>query len=174
MIVSLVIAVSENGVIGKDNQLPWHLPADLRFFKQLTTGHSIIMGRKTFESIGRPLPNRRNIVVSRNEDFNAEGIEVFNTLGDALKACRSEEEVFVIGGGTIYAKTLDLDVVDKIYMTIVHANFEGDTFFAIPGNKTWLTDHSERHLADEKNAFDYSFVTKVRQREAPLQRIEGL
>jgi dihydrofolate reductase len=174
MIVSLVLAVSENGVIGKGNQLPWHLPADLRFFKQLTIGHTIIMGRKTYESIGKPLPNRRNIVVSRNPDFKADGIEVIDSLGDALKACIGEDEVFVIGGGTIYAKTLDLDIVDKIYMTVVHADFEGDTFFELPGNKTWLTDHSERHAADEKNAYDYSFITKVRQREAPLQRIDGL
>ena len=171
MIVSLVLAVSENGIIGKDNQLPWNLPADLRHFKNLTTGHTIIMGRKTFESIGKPLPNRRNIIVSRNSDFKAEGTEVINNLGDALKACIGEDEVFVIGGGTIYTKTLELDIVDKIYMTIVHADFEGDTRFEMPGNKTWLTDNSERHAADEKNPYPYSFVTKVRQREAPLQRV---
>ncbi len=171
MIVSLVLAVSENGVIGKDNQLPWHLPADLRHFKRLTSGHTIIMGRKTYESIGKPLPKRRNIVVSRNTEFAAEGIEVFNSLGDALKACIGEDEVFVIGGATIYTKTLELDVVDKIYMTIVHAEFEGDTRFEMPGNKTWLTDNSERHPADEKNPHSYSFITKIRQREAPLQRV---
>ena len=137
MIVSAVVAVSENGVIGKDNQLPWRLPADLRYFKQLTTGHTVIMGRKTFESIGKPLPNRRNIVISRNLDFKADGIEVISNFGDALKACIGEDEVFIIGG------------------------------------ENWLIDHSERHPADEKNAYAFSFVTKVRQREAPLQRASG-
>jgi dihydrofolate reductase len=171
MIVSLVVAVSENGIIGKDNKLPWKLPSDLRFFKQLTTGHTVIMGRKTYESIGRPLPNRRNIVLSGNPDFQANGAEVYQTIGEALKACIGEDEVFVIGGATIYTKAFELDIVDRIYMTIVHADFEGDTYFEIPGGKAWLIDHNERHAADEKNAWAYSFVTKVRQREAPLQTV---
>ena len=173
MIVSLVLAVSENGVIGKDNQLPWHLPADMKFFKQLTTGHTVIMGRKTYDSIGRPLPNRRNVVISRKVDFTLAGVEVFESLGGALKSCIGEDEVFVIGGGTIYAKALDLDVVDRIYMTIVHADFEGDTRFEVPIAKHWLTDHLERHPADEKNPYPYSFVTKTRQHEAPLQHATG-
>lgn len=173
MIVSAVVAVSENGVIGKENQLPWRLPADLRYFKQLTTGHTVIMGRKTYESIGKPLPNRRNIVISRNLDFKADGNEVISNFGDALKACIGEDEVFIIGGATIYEKAFDLDVVDRIYMTIVHAEFDGDTRFEIPGGKNWLIDHSERHPADEKNAYAHSFITKVRQREAPLQRASG-
>jgi dihydrofolate reductase len=171
MIVSLVVAVSENGVIGKENQLPWRLPSDLRFFKQLTTGHVVIMGRKTFESIGKPLPNRRNLVISRNVDFGAEGVEVFQNIGDALKSCLGEDEVFIIGGATIYTKAFDLDLVDRIYMTVVHAEFDGDTHFQIPGGKSWLIDHSERHPADEKNPYAHTFITKVRQREAPLQRI---
>jgi dihydrofolate reductase len=173
MIVSLVLAVSDNGVIGRDNQLPWHLPADLKFFKQLTTGHTVIMGRKTYDSIGRPLPNRRNIVVSRKEGFEIPGVEVINSLGGALKACIGEDEVFIIGGATIYAKALDLDIVDRIYLTMVHADFEGDTHFEVPMTKHWLTDHIERHAADEKNPFSYSFVTKTRQREAPLQHATG-
>ena len=173
MIVSLVLAVSENGVIGRDNQLPWHLPADLRFFKQLTTGHTVIMGRKTYDSIGKPLPNRRNVVVSRKVGYAIDGVEVFESLGAALKACIGEDEVFIIGGGTIYAKALDLDIVDRIYMTLVHADFEGDTKFEVPIAKHWLTDHVERHGADEKNAYAYSFITKTRQREAPLQHATG-
>lgn len=171
MIVSLVVAVSENGIIGKDNELPWRLPSDLKFFKQLTTGNSVIMGRKTFESIGKPLPNRRNIVISRNAAFQASGIEVFSDFGHALKACMHEEHVFIIGGASVYKKAFDLDVVDRIYMTIVHADFEGDTHFEIPEGKSWLIDHSERHSADDKNAYSHTFITKVRQREAPLQRI---
>jgi dihydrofolate reductase len=173
MIVSLVLAVAENGVIGRNNQLPWHLPADMKFFKQLTTGHTVIMGRKTYDSIGRPLPNRRNIVISRQEDISIPGVEVMSSLGAALKACMREDEVFIIGGGTIYAKALDLDVVDRIYMTIVHGDFEGDTKFEEPIAKHWLTDHVERHVADEKNQYAYSFVTKTRQREAPLQHASG-
>jgi dihydrofolate reductase len=173
MIVSLVLAVSENGVIGKENQLPWRLPADMKFFKQLTTGHTVIMGRKTYESIGRPLPNRRNMVVSRNEELSIPGVEVYDSLGGALKACIGEDEVFIIGGGAVYAKALDLDVVDRIYLTIVHADFEGDTHFEVPMGKHWLTDHVERHMADEKNPHNYSFVTKTRQREAPLQHATG-
>jgi dihydrofolate reductase len=173
MIVSLVLAVSDNGVIGRDNQLPWHLPADLRFFKQLTTGHTVIMGRKTYESIGRPLPNRRNIVVSRQEGMGIAGVEVYDSLGGALKACIGEDEVFIIGGATIYTKALDLDIVDRIYLTQVHADFEGDTLFEVPLTKNWLNDHIERHPADDKNPFAYSFVTKIRQREAPLQHATG-
>ena len=174
MIVSVVVAVSENGVIGKDNQLPWRLPSDLRYFKQLTTGHTVIMGRKTYQSIGKALPNRRNIVISRDLGFKGDGIEVVAHFGDALKACLGEDEVFIIGGASIYEKAFDLDVVDRIYMTIVHAEVDGDAHFQIPGGKSWLIDHSERHPADEKNQFAHTFITKVRQREAPLQRAAGM
>jgi dihydrofolate reductase len=173
MIVSLVLAVADNGIIGSNNQLPWHLPADLRFFKQLTSGHTVIMGRKTHESIGKPLPNRRNIVVSRQEGIDWAGVEVYNSLGSALKACIGEDEVFIIGGATIYAKALDLDIVDRIYLTQVHGDFEGDTSFEVPQAKHWLTDRMERHAADEKNVYPYTFVTKTRQREAPLQHATG-
>lgn len=157
MMVSLVLAVSENGVIGKDNDLPWRLPADLRFFKELTTGHSILMGRKTFDSIGRALPRRRNIVVSRNRDLALEGAEVFHGLGEALRACVGEEEVFVIGGATIYRQALELDVADRIYLTVVHGVFEGDTFFAVPEGPHWRVVSDVRHVADARNAWDYSF-----------------
>jgi dihydrofolate reductase len=168
MIVSLVLAVSENGVIGRDNQLPWHLPADLRHFKQLTTGHTVIMGRKTYESIGRPLPNRRNVVVSGSGMAQAEGLEVHDSLGEALKSCLGEDEVFIIGGGTIYAKALALDIVDRIHMTLVHADLDGDTHFERPQGKGWLTEQVERHEADEKNPFAYSFMVLSRKRESPF------
>lgn len=168
MRVSLVLAVAENGVIGKDNQLPWHLPADLKFFKQLTSGNTVIMGRKTYESIGRPLPNRRNLVVSRNEGFTAAGVEVYTSLGDALKSSLGEDEVFVIGGGTIYSKALELDVVERIYMTLVHADIDGDTHFHLPADKGWIVTSSDRHAADEKNAFDYSFLILERRLEMPI------
>lgn len=170
MIVSLVLAVSENGVIGKNNRLPWRLPADMRFFRQLTTGHTVIMGRKTFDSIGKPLKNRRNVVVSRNKELEIEGCEVLHSLGDALKSAIGEREVFIIGGETIYRKALELNIVDKIYLTKVHDDFEGDTFFNLPGEKDWVTESSERHAADEKNAHDYSFITLARKPVPAMHR----
>lgn len=162
MTVSLVLAASENGVIGKDNQLPWRLPADLRYFKRLTTGHSILMGRKTYDSIGKALPKRRNIVITRNPDLALPDAEVFLGLGEALKACVGEEEVFVIGGGTVYKKCLELNVVDRIYLTTVHGEFEGDTFFEVPEGPEWHRTSEVRHAADEKNAWDYSFAVLER------------
>jgi dihydrofolate reductase len=173
MICSVVVAVSENGVIGRDNQLPWRLPSDLGHFKRLTTGHTVVMGRKTYESIGKPLPHRRNIVVSRNAEFQAMGIEVVSSLGDALKACIGEAEVFVIGGASIYGEALAMEVVDRIYLTIVHADVEGDTRFEIPDGKHWRVTHSEYHPSDDRNAYAHTFLTKVRQREAPPQAATG-
>lgn len=169
MTVTMILAVAENGVIGKDNQLPWRLPADMRFFKATTTGHSIIMGRKTFDSLGRALPKRRNMVLTRDTEASFEGAEVFHSLGDAVKACVGEDEVFIIGGGMIYKKALELDMVDKIIMTRVHAEFEGDAYFEVPQGKEWLEVNREMHQADVKNAWNYSFVTLTRRRESPLE-----
>ena len=106
MILSIVVAMSENNAIGKDNKLLWHLPADLKHFKEITSGHTILMGRKTFDSIGRPLPNRRNIVITRNADLSLEGVEIYNGLEQALAACRNEAEVFLIGGAEIYRQAI--------------------------------------------------------------------
>ena len=159
MIVSIIVAMAENGVIGKDNDLPWRLPADLKHFKQTTTGHSIIMGRKTYESIGRPLPKRRNIVITRNAEWKAEGVEVANSLAAALEMCREEKEVFVIGGGSIYALAFEENLVDKAYVTLVHEEFEGDTYFELPDKAAWVVTEEELHQPDEKNAYSYSFIT---------------
>jgi dihydrofolate reductase len=174
MICSVVVAVSENGVIGRNNQLPWRLPSDLGHFKRLTTGHAVVMGRKTYESIGKPLPHRRNIVVSRNAEFQAMGVEVVSSLGDALKACIGEEEVFIIGGASIYGKAFALDIVDRIYLTIVHSDFEGDTHFEVPDGKHWLVIHSEHHPSDDRNAYAHTFLTKVRRPEAELHAATGI
>lgn len=126
--ISLIAAMSQNRVIGRNGQLPWRLPADLQHFKQLTTGHTLIMGRKTFESVGKALPNRTNLVLSRQPNYSAANIEVFTTLADALAAVNPDEvEVFVVGGGEIYAQALPL--ADRIYLTVVHQSFEGDAFF---------------------------------------------
>src|ERR1700759_5016996 len=126
MIVSAVVAISQNHVIGKDNKLLWYLPKDLKHFKEITSGHTIIMGRKTFDSVGKPLPNRRNIVVTRT-DITIPGAEVVKSIDDALDLCKGEDEVFIGGGAEIYK--LAMDKTDKIYLTIVHKMFEADTFF---------------------------------------------
>ncbi|HSI91251.1 MAG TPA: dihydrofolate reductase, partial [Adhaeribacter sp.] len=126
--IALVVAMAENRVIGKNNQLIWHLPADLKHFKNLTTGHPIIMGRKTFESIGKPLPNRTNIIVTRQEDFSAEGCLVAHSLNEALMMAQQlDSDIFVIGGAEIYRQAMFL--ADTIYLTEVHHSFDGDTFF---------------------------------------------
>ncbi|MBK8684989.1 MAG: dihydrofolate reductase [Bacteroidetes bacterium] len=156
MSISIIVAASENDVIGTNNTLPWHLPADLKYFKQLTTGHTIIMGRKTFDSIGRPLPNRRNIVISRNPLFKAEGIEIIHQLDDLQELISPDEESFIIGGDLIYQQSMDL--ADKIYLTRVHTTIQdGSAFFAKPNLNIWEKTSSEFHPADEKNPFDYTF-----------------
>ena len=134
MKVSLIVAVSENYVIGKDNDLIWHLPKDMRFFKETTTGHHVIMGRKNFESIPhkfRPLPNRTNIVITRQLDYKAEGCVVVNSIEEALKVAKrnGDDEAFIIGGGQIYKLAIDAGLVDRIYLTKVHHCFDGDTIF---------------------------------------------
>ncbi len=127
MIVSIIAAVASNGVVGRDGGLPWHLPADLRRFRELTTGHAVIMGRKTFESIGRPLPERRTIVISRSADFHAAGVTVANSLPAALALAAGEDEVFVCGGGEIYCQALPL--ADRIYLTRLDRPYDGDVRF---------------------------------------------
>lgn len=163
MIISLILAASENGVIGKDNQLPWRLPADLKHFKRVTLGHTVIMGRKTYDSIGKPLPQRRNIVITRNPEWKAEGIEVCHSLKSAIAACEGEEEVFVIGGATIYRQALEANLVHRIYLTRIHEDFDGDTFFKLPNADKWEEVVRETHQPDEKNKFVYSFMTLERR-----------
>ncbi|RII26405.1 MAG: dihydrofolate reductase [Geobacter sp.] len=127
MIVSLIAAMAENRVIGNKGTIPWHLPADLRHFRELTTGHPVIMGRTTFASIGHPLPDRRNLVLSRTPGFRAEGIEVLASLTEALAACVEEDEIFICGGEEVYKAALPL--TDRIYLTVIHQEYEGDRLF---------------------------------------------
>jgi len=157
MIVSQIVAISENNVIGKDNTLLWHLPNDLKYFKSKTSLHCVIMGRRTYQSIGKPLPNRTNIVVSANENMVADGCVLVKSIEDALIVARSnhELEAFVIGGGQIYEATLGL--AERIYITKVHASFEGDTFFPQLRETEWHCISTEVHLKDEKNHYDYDF-----------------
>lgn len=159
MIVSALVAAARNGVIGRDNQLPWRLPNDLKFFKRMTLGKPIIMGRKTHESIGRALPGRRNLVITRNPEYRSEGGEVFGSLVDALKACMEEVEVCIIGGASIYNQAFELDLVDKLYLTRVEADVEGDTFFTVPTGIEWAETDREAHPADKKHAYPYTFIT---------------
>ena len=160
MIISLIVAYSKNRTIGKNNQLPWYLPADLKHFKQITLGKPIVMGRKTFESIGRPLPGRRNIIISRG-DKKFEGCELFSSLEAALLALKNETEIMIIGGATLFAQTLPF--VQKIYATEIDADIEGDTFFPEIDKDAWELIAEEMHLPDEKNQFLCKFKTIQRK-----------
>jgi len=157
MNLSIIVAVSENHVIGLHNQLPWHLPADLAYFRRLTTGHTILMGRKTYESIGRPLPKRENVVITRDTSFQPDGVVVLHSLEAAIDHVRGrQEEVFIIGGDTIYRQSLSW--VNRIYYTRVHVVLdEGTAFFPVLHPEEWRLLSSEYHLRDEQNQYDYSF-----------------
>ncbi|MDC9728851.1 MAG: dihydrofolate reductase [Methyloprofundus sp.] len=157
MKLSLIVAMAENRTIGINKQMPWHLSADLKKFKKITMGHPIIMGRKTFESIGRPLPGRKNIVISRNADYKQEGCVVFNDLESAIESCCKEEEVFVIGGATLYEVALEKS--DRLYVTEINKSFSGDTWFPEINKKQWLELDREDINNDVSVDFSYSFVT---------------
>ena len=162
--ITLIVAMGKNREIGKENQLLWHLPKDLKHFKELTSGHPIIMGRKTYESIGKPLPNRTNIVISRKNDWFEEGILIVGSIKEAVKfAKKIDEEVFVIGGGNIYEQTIDF--ADKLEVTLVDAVLDADTFFPKINEKVWQKTNEERHQKDEKNEFDFCFQTYERVSE---------
>ncbi|MGH1335756.1 MAG: dihydrofolate reductase [Aureispira sp.] len=170
MLISIIVGLGHDQVIGKDNDMPWHLSADLRYFAKTTKGHPIIMGRKCYASIGRPLPKRKNIIITRNTAFKAEGCAVVHSLEQALKEAAAyystsdttEAEVFVIGGGEIYRQALSL--ADRLYITYIDVKVEGgDVFFPEFDQKQWRTIKEEAHQKDEKNAYDYKFVVLERQ-----------
>lgn len=164
MIVSLVVAASENNVIGVKGKLPWHLPDDLKFFKDVTTGHPVIMGRKTFESMGKALPHRLNIVISRTPSYYAKGTEVVHSLTEALEEARvhlppekRESEVFVIGGGEVFLQAMGK--ANRIYMTRVHTTIEGgDAFFPGIDPKVWKEVSKKEHPKDEKHEYGFTFL----------------
>lgn len=160
MILAAIVATDINNAIGLNNQLLWHLPADLKFFKSTTMGCPIIMGRKTYESIGRLLPGRKNIIVTRNTNFKVPGAEVYYTIEEAIMACKNEEKVFVIGGAEIYKQCIEH--VDELYRTLVKHVFEADAFFPEIDPKKFKKDWQEDHTADEKNTFDYSFEKYIK------------
>ena len=164
MSLSIIVAMTEDRVICKDNQLPWHLSDDLKRFKKITMGHPIIMGRKTFESIGKPLPGRQNIVITRDADYKMEGATVVHSLSEALAACEKEGgEPFVIGGASIFK--LALPMADKIYLTIIHRRFEGDVYFPkFELNGEFKIVEQSRHPSQGDDDFAYSFITAERSR----------
>jgi dihydrofolate reductase len=158
MTVSIIVAASLNHAIGKDNQLLWHLPADLKFFKTTTMGCPVVMGRKTFQSIGRTLPGRKNVVITRDKNFNSDNqfdILVVGSVDEALVKLHSEKEVFIIGGGEIYQQSMD--AVDTIYLTLVNTVIEADVYFSEIDKTKFDLVWEEKHVADEKNKFDYTF-----------------
>jgi len=161
MIISLIVAMDRNRVIGFHNRLPWHLPSDLKHFKAVTMGKPIIMGRKTFESIGKPLPGRRNMILTRNKDYNANGVDVFSSLQEALAAVEDLKEVMIIGGGSIYSEALPF--ASRIYLTTVDYQFAGDTFFPKIDEAQWIESNREDHLVDDNNPYPYSSVTLNRR-----------
>lgn len=159
--ITLIVAASENNAIGINNQMPWHLPNDFKYFKRSTIEHSVLMGRKTFEAIGKALPDRRNIVITRNANFQGEDIDVANSIQEALLYCRDEREVFIIGGANIYQQALPL--ASKVLLTRVHTTIQADAFFPELSSEEWELISAEPHQADDKHAFDYTFEVYTRK-----------
>jgi dihydrofolate reductase len=163
MIISAILATSNNSVIGKDNEIPWYLPADFAYFKRTTLNHHIIMGRNCYESIGRPLPKRTNIIVTRNPFYIATGCITVHSIAEGLTMAEQngENEVFIIGGGEIYQQSLHL--LDKLYVTEVDLNTEGSVFFPKIDNTIWKLTSEDKHIKDEKNEYDYTFKVYERR-----------
>ena len=161
--LSIVAAISDNNVIGKDNKLLWHLPEDLKRFKELTMGHTIIMGRKTFESLGKVLPNRKHIVITRDTNYkvNNENVEIINDINGLEKYIKDDKEHFVIGGAIIYNQLIKK--ANKLYITKIHKVYEGDAYFPKINEEDWKIVEIEKGIKDEKNPFDYEFITYVRK-----------
>jgi len=156
--LTIIAAVAKNNALGKNNDLIWRLPADLKRFKKVTLGHHVIMGRKTFESLGKPLPNRTTIIISRNDDYQADGCLIVNSLEEAILAAKSDPNPYILGGGEIYRQALEF--ADTLDLTLVHHSFEdADTFFPPIDFKKWKETNREDFKADETHDFDYSFVT---------------
>jgi dihydrofolate reductase len=156
MTISIIVAASVNNAIGKNNQLIWHLPADLKYFKNLTMGHHIIMGRKTFESIGRALPGRTSIIITRNKNYAAQDCIIVSSLKEAIESVKNDTEAFIIGGAEIFNQAFEF--ADKIYLTRIHETFEADTFLPVINFNNWKIIKQEDFTSDEKNKYSYSFI----------------
>ena len=158
--ITIIAAAAENNALGKDNQLVWHLPNDFKRFKEITSGHYIIMGRKTFESFPKPLPNRTHIIITRQKNYKVENCIVVNSIEKAMEACPKDETIFIIGGAEIYNQSINL--ADKIELTRVHANFEADAYFPEIDLNKWKLVFEDYHSKDEKHNFDFTFQTFVK------------
>ncbi|WP_404442232.1 dihydrofolate reductase [Sutcliffiella horikoshii] len=152
--ISIIVAVDKNNLIGKNNDLPWRIPADLAYFKEITLGNTIVMGRKTYESIGKPLPKRRNIILSRN-DFQAEGCETLHSLDEVKTLNEDGKELFIIGGAHIFREAIP--IADLLYVTFINEEFEGDTYFPEVNDQDWELISNEKGIKDAKNPYDYYF-----------------
>jgi dihydrofolate reductase len=161
MTISIIAALAKNRIIGKNNKLPWNLPADLKHFKKLTLGKPIIMGQKTFESIGRPLPGRANIILSLDENFKPQGCIVANSIEEVLKILEHEKEIMIAGGASIYKQFLPL--ANKMYLTLIDANFEGDTYFPEFNWEDWEVIERIENQSDKENPYKYTFLTLQRK-----------
>ena len=159
--ITIIAAVAENNALGKNNDLLWHLPKDFKRFKEITSGHYIIMGRKTFESFPKPLPNRTHVIISRQNNYAPEGCIVVDSLDNALKICPENEDLFIIGGGEIYKQSINF--TDKLDITKVHENFDATVFFPEIDLNIWQIDSEEFHEKDEKHKYDFSFVSYSRK-----------
>lgn len=162
MIISLIAAIGKNRIIGNKNSLPWSLPADMKHFKYLTTGKPVIMGRKTYESMGRPLPDRTNIIITRDQKYKAENCIVVHSLDNALKAAQNAEEIMIIGGSQIYKEFLPK--ANKLYITQIDADFEGDTYFPEYKIEEWEETSYKEHERDKDNPYNYTFLVLTRKR----------
>ncbi len=160
--ITIIAAIAKNNALGKDNDLIWHLPADLKRFKKVTSRHHILMGRNTFESIGKPLPNRTSVIITRNQDYFKDGCLIANSIEEALEISK-DDDTFIIGGAQIYKQAIEKGLVDKLDVTIVHHDFEADVFFPEIDMNVWKEVAREDFKADEKNKYDYSFVSYIRR-----------
>lgn len=164
MKLALIVAMDKNGLIGRDNDLPWRLSADLQYFRKTTMGKPIVMGRKTHESIGRPLPGRQNIVLTTQPDYQAQGCDIVHSVAQVETLCQQADEVMIMGGSSLY--DLFLPYADILYLTRVHVELQGDTWFPAWSENDWQLSQREDHQADDKNEFDYSFITYQRIKSA--------
>lgn len=159
--ISLIAAMAQNRTIGINNTLPWRLPGELKYFKSVTMGHHILMGRKTYESIGKPLPGRTTVIITRNQDYRAPGCIIANTLEAAISVCAADDEIFFIGGAELYSQALH--VADRLYLTEIQKDFEGDAHFPAFDYNQWLEIKREKHKVDEADSLEYHFVVYDRK-----------
>ena len=157
--ITIIAAIANNNALGKDNDLIWYLPADLKRFKKVTSGHHILMGRNTFESIGKPLPNRTTVIITRNKNYKQEGCIVVDSIEKAIDVAKNDEQIFIIGGAQIYKQTIASNLVDQLDITQVHHSFDADVYFPKIDSDIWKEVAREDFNADEKNKYDFSFIS---------------